>query len=403
VAARDGVANTMLRLYANFVVVDNLEFTGLYWSGVPAYGSSTTIQIAAGTPGIGTNLEIKNVYIHGWSHNTAASGTSEHPCAIVGDTGVPNNNVNTIVHHSVIDGSDTAKDSCSAIFGSPPYIEHNYINYVTSGIIANGTVKIDGNTITNIVPSFDPGAHTNGIEINASRDVIISNNLIAHLGRGTLGIWTAPNAGYAAYIFNNLLYNTDTSNVVDLAAPVVNSGCTGSGTYCSSAGSNYVYNNTIECGPDAAPDAVCVAGIASAVPVVELKNNHFITNATFPNKGVWSTKGGTIVTETNNVVNSLSVAISNTFTSGQQYPFSPVSVAVVSSGANLTSLCSTSLPGLCSDTSLGVQYDFANHTVVGPGRTPKPRPASGPWEAGAYHVGAILEIMPPTTLSALVQ
>jgi hypothetical protein len=383
---RDGVANTIMRLYANYVIVDNIEFKGLHWTGVPAYGSSVMFAFGAGTPGVGTNDEAKNLYFHGWTHGTFGSGTSEHPCAVIGDTGIPNNNANSILHSSVIDGSDTAQDSCSAIFGGPPYIERNYIRNVSSGMIINGTVRVDGNTILDIRQSFDTGAHTNGIEVNAALDHQISNNVIAHLETGTLAIWTAPNSGYVATLYNNVVFDTDTGNVIDIAAPATNNGCASSGAYCTSGGSVKFFNNTVECGPDSNPNAVCAAGIASAISAVELRNNHWITNATSPNNGEWSTNGVTPTTQTN-LRQSLATATSQGYNSSQLYPFSPTAGGgTVGAGTNLTASCTGALTGLCSDSAVGVGYNATAHTVVVPSRNGIARPASGAWDIGAYQI-----------------
>jgi hypothetical protein len=378
---RDGIANHILRLYANYVIVDNLEFTGLYWTGVPSFGHSVNLQISGGTPGVGTNIEIKNIYIHGWSHNTYASGTREIPCGVVGDTGIPNNHTNSIIHDSVIDGSDTSKDSCSAIFGGPPYIVNNYLNWVSSGMIINGSVKVDGNTVTNIPASFDTSAHTNGIEINASQDAVVSNNVIANLGGGTLGLWVAPNVNYSTWVYNNLIYNTDTSNVVDPAPPVTNNGCANNGTYCTSSGSVYIWNNTVQCGPDSNPSAVCAAGIASSIAAVELKNNHWITNATTPNNGEWSTNGVTPTTATN-LRQSASAATSAGYTSAQTSPFFPTAAdgATVGTGTDLSASCAGALTALCSSTTLGVILN-ADKTVTAR-KTAIARGAA--WDIGAY-------------------
>jgi hypothetical protein len=390
VATRDTVANVLLRVYANYLIIDNIEFTGLYWTGRPSYGSSVNLALPSGTPGIGTNIEIKNIYIHGWSHDTYSNGTSENPCAVIGDTAVPNNNANTIIHDSVIDGSDMAKDSCSAIFGSPPYIEHNYINNVSSGLIINGPTKVDGNTITNLVATFDrTPAHTNGILINASRDLVISNNVVAHLATGTLTLYTSTNVGYTTYVYNNMFYDTDVNNVFDIGSPVVNNGCTNDGTgLCTVAGSTAAYNNTVQCGPDANPAAVCAAGIHRAVTAVTLANNHWITNATSPNGGMWSTNRVTPTVMTN-VLQSKSASAAQGYNSSQSYPFLPATGgSTIGAGANLTGLCSGSLATLCSDTPVGVSYNATTHTVSVPNRQVRNRPTTGPWDVGAYESAA---------------
>jgi hypothetical protein len=383
----NGVANTILRLYANYVIVDNIEFTGLFWNASTRGG--TNLELAGGTPGVGTNVTLESIYIHGWSHGTAGSGTTETPCGVNGDTSNPNNNVNSILINSVIDGSDTDKQSCSAIFGGPPYIQHNFIQWVTSGAIIDGTVSFDGNTILHVPASFDNSAHTNGVEVNYSQNMTLSNNLIAHLGSGTLGIWLAPDSGYTATAFNNVVYDTDTTNVIDLAAPVDG----------GNGGTDNLYNNTVECGPDSNPNAVCAAGINSRVAAVTLENNHFITNA----GNYWGTNGVTPTLITN-LLQTSSSASSQGYTSNEVYPFTPTSPSdgTVGAGTNMTSKCS-SFPTLCGDAAVGVAYNAANHTVSYPNRPINGRPSSGNWDIGAYLYGSFPPPGPPSNLIAMPQ
>ncbi|MHB8652840.1 MAG: hypothetical protein ACYDA9_03075 [Terriglobia bacterium] len=400
-ATAGGPANVLLRLYCNYVIVDNLEFSGVFWSGVPTFGTGTNIALAGGTLGKGVNVELKNLYIHGWSHGTSASGTSENPCGIVGDTSVPNNNVNTILHDSVIDGSDTDQASCSAIFGSPPIVQHNFIQYVSSALIVNGTVLVDGNTILHVVHSFDSNAHENGIEVNVAQDLMISNNLIAHLGTGALGIWCAPDATFSCEIFNNVMYDTDTGNVLDLAAPLINNGCANNGTYCNVGGTDLVYNNTMECGPDSNPNAVCAAGISSSVVAVALENNHFISSA----GSYWNTNGVTPTLITN-LQQSLATANGQGYSSAEFDPFSPTASgnSTVGAGTNLTSSCTGSASTLCSDTPIGVAYNSTTHTVSVPFRTTNSRPASGAWDIGAYEFASApppIKPNPPISITAV--
>lgn len=383
----NGVANAFFRLYANYVVLDNIEMTGLYWTGSPAYGTGVYIPLGAGSPGVGTNDLIEHNYLHGWSHGTAGSGANDNPCGILGDTGIPNNNANSEALQNVIDGTDTGKDSCSAIFGGPPYVEQNFVQYVSSMQVTNGTVLVDSNTYLNGVSSFS-GGHENCIEINASQNLTVSNNVCAHLGSGMLTFWSAPYPGYTITWYNNVAYDTDVNNIVDVAPAVYISGlCTQSlsqPTYCSNGGTTNLYNNTVECGQNSNPNAVCVAGIASAAAAVTIENNHFITNATTPNGGMWSTNGVT-PTVTTNILQSLSTANGQGYNESQTYPFSPTSGgSTIGAGTNLTSSVGASFPGILTDSYAGVSYNTTNHTVSWPNRTANNRPSSGAWDASAY-------------------
>jgi len=367
-------SNVIFRCYCNYVKIDNIEFTGLYWTGHPSYGSSVNLAIAGGSPGIGVGVEIENIYIHGWSHNSAASGAYEHTCSITGDTATPNNNANTWLHDSVISGADTAQDSCSAVFGGPPIISNNVMEYVSSCMIINGPSTVHDNLCQNVVHSFDSTAHENGLEINASLNVTIYNNVFRHIGSGSLTLWCAPNKGYSCYIFNNVIYDTDINNVLDMAASLVT----------SPSGSEYLWNNTVECGPDGNPGAVCAAGINSAVAAVTLQNNHFISNAT----SYWNT-GGVVPTLVTNVLQSKAAAIGQGYAAAQAFGFSPTQPypqsATQGQGTSAAALCATTGVLAClSDTTFAVAYDTSTHSVTFPARTPNQRPSTGAWDVGAY-------------------
>jgi hypothetical protein len=380
-----GVANAFFRLYGNYTILDNIEMTGLYWTGSPAYGTGVYVPLGAGSTNIGANDVIEHLYLHGWSHGTAGSGANDNPCGILGDTGIPNNNTNTIAYQNVIDGTDTGKDSCSAIFGGPPYVEQNFVQYVSSMQVTNGTVLVDSNTYLNGVSSFS-GGHENCIEINASQNLTVSNNVCAHLGSGMLTFWSAPYPGYTITWYNNVAYDTDVNNIVDVAPAVYTSGnCTkGSGVYCTASGTTNFYNNTVECGQNSNPNAVCVAGIDSTATAVTLENNHWITNATTPNGGMWSTNGVT-PTVTTNILQSLSTANGQGYNESQTYPFSPTSGgSTIGAGTNLTSSVGASFPSILTDSYVGVVYNATTHTVTGVNRAANNRPSSGAWDASAY-------------------
>jgi len=389
-------ANVIFRCYCNYVNVDNIEWTGLYWTGNPNYGDGTNFVLASGSPGKGVNVEIQHVYIHGWSHNTYASGTSEHTCGFLGDTGVPNNNVNSWLHDSVISGADTAKDSCTAMFGAPPYISNNVMEYVTSCMIVNGATAIHDNLCQYVRTSFDPTAHMNALENNASLDIFIYNNVFRHLGTGTLTIWSAPDQGYTSYIFNNVAYDTDINNILDLAAPVTNRGCAHGSTYCNQGGTEIVFNNSFECGPDSNPNAVCAANINAANTAVTLQNNHFITNA----GSYWSTNGVT-PTLVNNLLQTKGTANGQGYTASQNYSFSPTQAfsqnATPGQGASVAALCAATGIAACSqDATYAVAYNSSNHTVSWPGRTNTGR--NNTPDVGAYTFAA--GIQPPQNLQA---
>ena len=385
VATVDSIPNTMFRMYANYTIFDNFEFKGFYWSGDYSPYNPGMIQ-----HGAGTDVEYKNLYLHDWSHggvNDTGAGLS----------GGGNTNTNTILHSSVIDGSDTADvgsgvTSLAALYGNAvQYVDKNYIAYTTQGGIVNYPVRWNGNTIAHIGPSFDAGAHRNGLEVNASYDFVMSNNLMYDMGTGTLTIWMAPHETYTAYVINNVFYDTDVNNVLDVASPVYTVGqCTDdpADQYCTIAGTVIFYNNTVECGPDSNPNTYC-SGIDARLTAVSFINNHFITDATTPNSGIYSYSGEGTITNTTNLVQTKAVANGQGYTSAQTYPFYPTDGAdgTVGAGTDLTASCSSPIAGLCSSAGVGVLYNATSHTVTYPILTQETRPDGSAWDIGAYQLG----------------
>jgi len=386
-----GPANSIFGCYCNYLVLDNVEFTGLYWSGTPAYGSSTNISLAGGSPGIGTNDTFEHLYIHGWSHAPYNGGTThENPCGFTGDTGDPNNNVNTIAEYNVISGADTTQDSCAPFFGGPPYIAYNVMEYASDCMVLDSPVTVHDNICQYVKTSFDPTDHENALEENFSRNTTVYNNVFRHIGSGSLTLWLAPDSGYTAYAFNNVIYDTDVNNVLDFAASLKT----------SPSGSVVFWNNTVECGPDSNPDVVCAANINPAITAVTMQNNHFITNA----GSYWSTNGVT-PTLAANLLQTKTTANGQGYTSSQTYAFSPTAAYPTDStpgqGTSASSLCSASGVSVCgNDTTYGVAYNTTNHTVSTPAMT------NGAWKSppdvGAYAYAAGTQPNPPQSLTGVI-
>jgi len=364
----------------NYIVLDNIELTGFYWSGSPVYGTAN-LNLPGGDTGIGMHDTVEHIYIHGWSHGTTGNGTTEAPCGITGDTANVNNGIGTIIEYSVVDGSDTDKQSCDgAIFGGTSYIAYNEMKYVSSCMVIDGPVSVHDNICENVVSSFSSTAHENGLEINYdSQNHTVYNNIIRHVGSGALSFWDTPGPGYTGYVFNNLIYDTDVNNVIDLGSQ--------SEYYNGEAGTTIFWNNTVECGQDSGPDAVCVANIGAGVAAVTLQNNHFITNA-----GSYWSSAGPKPTLTTNILQTLSQANGQRYISSETYAFSPTAAyptdATPGQGTSASSLCSAagvSSTVCANDTTYGVAYNTTNHTVSSPGRTTVPW--KSPPDVGAYSFG----------------
>jgi len=385
-----GTNNRYLWITASYIILDNFEFTGFYYNASGgAYCTNDYICLNYDA----NNLEIKNNYFHGWTHGSYPASDDAGQC-ISGDTAWPSGNSNSSVHDNVFDGSDTTKDSMAAIHGGPETVYNNYIDNMSNGLVGEYT-NVHDNVIQNINESYNPTQHENGLEINFSGNGTFYNNLIAHVNYGVT-VWVCPQQGDTQYFFNNVLWDIPITNILDVGS----NSCAPNGK----GGTSVFYNNTVECGPDGGPSFICVANINVAAGSVTLENNHWVTNATSPNAGVWSSNGPTPA-ELSDIVMSYSTACNKQgYCSNEIYPFSPSSTSsgTVGKGTNLSSLCS-SVPSLCSDTTLGVSYNVANHTTTYPARTPNTRPASGAWDVGAYLFSNSNGPLPPTQLAATVQ
>lgn len=383
--------NEFFGLSANYVILDNIEWTGFVEDNSGAYCEDDYICLHYSS----NNLEIKKNYFHGWTHAAYNAGTSnDSGQCISGDTGWASGNSNSSVHDNAFDGWDTAGDSMAAIHGGPETFYNNYINNMSNGMVGEYT-QVHDNVIQNINASYNPTQHENGLEINFAGSGDFYNNLIAHINQGVT-VWVCPEQGDTQYFYNNLVWDIPITNILNVASSTCANGGKG--------GTSVFFNNTTECGPDGSPNYICVANINSTAGAVTLQNNHWITNMTAPNNGVWTTNGPT-PSESNDVKMSYSTACTQQgYCSNQSYPFSPTSQTsgTVGQGANLTNLCST-VPGLCNDTTLGVAYDATNHTVSYPARTPNPRPATGAWDSGAYEYSSSGGApQAPTHLTAVV-
>lgn len=414
VGSQAGLANVIIRPYGNYLTIDNFEFKGFFWTGNPAAATSVILEFAGGTPGQGTHNEIKNLLIHGWSHDPNTSPTwTQDTNLVLGDSGVPNNNVGSSFHDNFVTGEDvdrTSGTSGACIFGGPPILYNNWCEYVDQGFVGNGINTYNNNVVSHIGPTFqqcDPTGsgcgtsgvdHTNGLELNAqSTDVTVYNNVISGLGTGTLTFWCATNAGVNCYGFNNVFYDTDVNNILDPAQSVTNNGCAHGVSYCNVAGNFFYYNNTVVCGAVGSPASVCQAG-NSAITAITHQNNHYITSSTI-------TSGTPVPTLTTNLLQTIGTANGQGYTAAQSpYVFFPtLGAGTIGTGTSLTSFCSTvnaldSTAGAACllDTTYGVSIDRTAGTVTGSARTPVTRKSTP--DIGAFEFAGGVTVTPSGSL-----
>jgi hypothetical protein len=402
--------NTMFSMPAN-ATVDNFEITGFYWtsascSGAP-YGSCGIFNA-----GQNSGQTWENLYIHGWAHAGTSAATSNGAVNIIATGG----GGNSVAHDNVIVGTDVPGDhSVTVFFNGPPIAYNNYIKQVSSAFIVSYPTLVHDNHIEDIGPAYcntpfpaNAGTctHENGFEDNGDIGLNFYNNLITNVSAG-LALWIAPNPGYTANMWNNVIYAIHDNQVLDMAPPVYSATyCSAGATsndYCKSAGSYVFENNTVECGDDSTQYDVCQSGVGNigsgAAPSSFLyQNNHFISATT--NEGCAS--GVNCSFASSNVVQTLSVANSQGYNSSQTYAFSPTSSAsaTVGAGTNLTSSATATLTSLASDTTYSCTAAVGSgNQPACPARTTVNRPSTGGWNSGAYEFGSGGP-NPPTGLTA---
>ena len=397
--------------HASYVIVDNPEFTGIYFGGACTNGGQASCGALSqyAYNGADVQWEVKNAYVHGWSHCTFGGacidpGNEASFIYVKQDTG-------SSIHDTVIDGFDSPKDCCNAAAAWNEY--KLYISFVDNAVFGEINFFHDS-VITNMVPPSG-AIHGNAIHVFGSSNIneLIYNNVIFGLntGSGDENCLIEETGGATVYFFNNVM-------VQDYH---------GTGCEIKNANTNYIFQNTIEAGVDPVPTSTAIKLYATGAATVTAENNVTITNNSSQNTvctenslGNACLNGLTGFTGTFTAAPVLSTTCSggaqNTFGgvqicapigSGngtgnlnltQTYAFAPLdppAAAIVGNASGLQALCSLltaiGTPGAIaagtaclSDTSYGVAYNSGTHTVSYPARAPVAHPLSGLWQNGAY-------------------
>jgi Chitobiase/beta-hexosaminidase C-terminal domain len=383
----------------SYFILDSIEFTGLYWSGDCGNTATTTCNFLAQYSFNGTDVgwEVKNIYAHGWSHNSApfndpANNGSLFWLAQEKGSG-------TSIHDSVISGADTTRDCCFAGIAWAFY--NNYVEYVANGVFGEEGLVHD-NTFLNFVPSGgNNGVHANCIHLfgNAVTTELYYNNYVScYTGSTAVEFFLVEENQDTLYAFNNVLVNDGHLTGFELSS--FSGGTTN--TY-------RIFNNTVECGIDPTPSGTCVyskSGVGT-----EVSDNFFVDSHAY-----YVHTGGTVAfpsptfsitcsggAQTNFGAYAVCAPIGSGNGTGnlnitETYPFAPLdatAAATVGTGQNNSSYCTT-ISGInaaagtacLSDTTLGVAYNSSSHTVTFPKRTALVRPTGGGnWRNGAYEFG----------------
>ena len=372
---------------ASYFTLSNIEMTGLLET---ATSQPSFVHIC------GVSQIYDQLYIHGWSHDgtlTSSSGNSSYAFG-GGDCA---SDAGTTIQYTVIDGADSSPFPGGMIlcfYGDAPIVAYSVCNNVWQAVEASNDSIHDnlfenmqdcardsgGPCHENLLSNFGPSSASHQTIYNN----VLRNMTYAYAGGGfklALGSLSCNSA--VSYAFNNVLYNTTAQNML----------IPGGWKDCSAWGNWTVFNNTFECGTDSAT-GVCmnIAGVTSgAQAIYTFYNTQLLTSASPPN----SCTGVTVCNYAvrSNLTQTVATANSQGYTSGSTYAFAPTSASggTVGTGTNEQSICTTingfdAVAGAAcqNDTTYGVAYNTANHTVTGPGRTTIARPATAAWDVGAY-------------------
>ena len=371
----------------SYVTLDNIEFTGLQTNGTGGNPSYVATQL--------DHDVVQNCYFHGWSISSGATQDFGIIASFNKNSFSPFTSLGSGLFYSVIDGSDTAKNSMEAVGGNPTYIVGNWMQDVTNELNSIGTSDVHDNWFGPVLTSFQAGAHQNAAALggadNGQTNQFFYNNVITgstcSVCGGVVKLWldtyVAPvtNIGFA---FNNVIFNNTNGNLINQ----------GDGR----AGATYwtwnFFNNTVECGTDASTGP-CYSDAGAVAP----------SQATFHSENnFWISSTGTAVscsvytcTTQTDLLRSVAGAASAGYSSGTAFAFQPTigSGPTVHAGTNAQTLCGTiaalnsAAGSACQhDTGYACHYNSANHSVSCPARTELARASSGAWDISAYNYSA---------------
>jgi hypothetical protein len=416
----------------NWVVIDNIEFTGLYWSSSSGNGNSNYYAycyVCNNAYAGDANWEVKNIYAHNWTNIGAGAYDPAGYQALISLPADGTPGKQSSLHDSVVDGSDSQQNCCMASGAAIQY--NNYYSYLVDnpyndGLTTNGLVILHDNYSTLSVNSSG-GVHENCFHLFASNGTGIGGTAIIYNNFDdcrNVGTNAEPMAfeliGATVYAFNN---------VIAAGNPA---GISNSSWSSTSAGTTiFEFNNTIQAydARSVAASSCYTSGYKNVAMFADnfcITNNNngpsvgtfgpFTGNNSFPSPTFTLTCSGGA--QSNLGMSQICAPVGTGNGTGnlnftETYPFAPMdatAAATVGTGQSNASYCAavsainaTAGNACLSDTTLGVSYISATHTVSWPSRSPVARPSSGAWTNGAYQYANGQAPTPPTGLAAAVQ
>lgn len=367
-----------------YIVLDNFENINIFWDqrcDTGSFPANATAFIFYNTSG---HEEVKNMYVHAWSHGTIEAGTKEQCWLMLGSTeGI---DITSSAHDNVFDGTESLTPthsgsdswggfdtSCSAFFGGPPILYNNYMLYVDQGQVSSAPVSFYQNTCH--FTGFDfartvQDIHDQCYETNGGPEFYFYNNFLDQVSTG-IAIELEPLQGTITYAYNNVIVGVENSgNMLNCNHPA----------NLMVGGTCKIWNNTIH--NDSAINAVL--SCSSFMDACLYQNNHLIGDhfTVCPTPGVGCTENYTLNQTT-------ATATSQGYTSGSTFPYDVTSMAggTVGAGVDLSSNCMGLLSSLCGESTVGVGYDTLTRTVIAPNNgSAISRPATP--DIGAYQFSA---------------
>lgn len=402
---------TMLVLAGSNLILDNIEFKGLY-VGASAPGEQHMIFMQ------NQNIEVKNCYLHGWNHvGTKANTTAPYNNFILIDTYLGGGGAavsGTLIHDNVIDGVDTQQDMAVGI-GSAEQIYRNVVRYVLATINGDWNSLHDNFTEHNVTGYCNPTIgctpaqqpHCNGIYQHAllyGNKSLWYNNVVTNSnGNGcpiswVLGANNSACTGQACvtYAFNNVVSNIGSDQGGIAFAGHSSDGC--------DVGTLYAYNNTLENGA-LKPMGNGETSVAPCTPgsprgTVKYANDHGISSAAglCDNTGVTCTDD-----DAGKLLQTSAVASADGYSLTTAFNYQPTSgsggtvgTGLAGNSATITNaynaivaISADAGAAFLKDTTYGCSLNATNHTAVCPARTPLTRPAAAAWDIGAYQYSAV--------------
>jgi hypothetical protein len=336
----------------SYVTFDNLDLTGLYWTG----SSYTYDQVSFIHVSSSTYITIQNCYFHNWTHGTDPGTTDQMTCVF--GTSNPPYNLGCVIKNCVFDGENAANQTNFQSCGGATFTwGGSTLNCVVRNMMTGfllGTGNTDNTPVEvgfcNVGPlyrSFDQAAHPDGLQANLGGALIYIHDNLFH-DSATVLMFIGGNNGERDYVWNNVFYNFTDNNplLIDTAH---------NGT------EEYIWNNTFV-SPNYYAIRVDYRSSGGTLGVLSMINNLFIGSVS----GLYSVDAPasiTLVTNQNNVITSAVAASSQGYTLANLYQPTSLSGSSIGAGRDLSAV----LNGALTKDILSVA-----------------RPQAGRWDAGAY-------------------